>query len=430
MELYLATGLRALGSQLGLLTALLTYSLHAGLWAGVVARLTRWRAVPFALRHTAWKLALLAPLATTCLTLSIPSSFEHGFETFAYSPHVTRILLNEPSHEADRATSQTQATRRLLAFSGTCLLFAAALGVTRFAAVAGTQWRRLGPRRRVTDARLLTRLRLLLEPLKLGEVQLTESANIDCPLVLGAREICIPLATLAALDDAEVDAVLAHELAHVERGDALWFPLFGLVRAALWFHPVTRWVSGQVRQSAELACDERCLELTGEPLALARALTRIAARALGDQRAVALPTMTQPRSSLVARVARLTSDAQSGRSHFSWQSRTGLLVSLGAVALLSLVSSVRVAGAQPAKTLVSAPRAGAGLGASMAELSVQMAELARSEHRLEAERASLSMRSAPRLRGENPSTRLLEVEQELRHVQQMQAYLEAPVSGE
>jgi beta-lactamase regulating signal transducer with metallopeptidase domain len=430
VELQVATGLRALGSQLGLLTALLTYSLHAALWAGVVAWLTRWRAVPFALRHTAWKLALLAPLATTFLTLSVPSSFEHGFEKIAYSPHVAGLSLNEPSHDANGATSPTEATRRLLAFSGTCLLLAAALGVARFAGVAGAQWRRLGPRRRVTDARLLARLQGLLEPLALGEVRLTESAGIDCPLVVGAREICIPLATLAALDDAEVDAVLAHELAHVERGDALWFPLFGVVRAALWFHPITRWVSGQVRQSAELACDERCLELTGEPLALARALTRIAARALGAQHAVAFPAMTQPRSSLVARVARLTSDPQNGRSHFSWQSRTGMLVSLGAVALVSLASSVRVAEAQPARTLVSAPRAGAERGASMAELGMQMAELTRREQWLEAEQASLSTSSAPRVRGENPSPRLLEVEQELRHVHQMQAYLEALVSGE
>jgi beta-lactamase regulating signal transducer with metallopeptidase domain len=429
VELYLATGLRALGSQLGVLTALLTYSLHAVLWAAVVARLTRWRSVPFALRHTAWKLALLAPLATTCLSLSVPSSFEHGFENFAYSPHVTRISLNEPSHDADRATSPTEATRRLFAFSGTCLLLAAVLGVARFAAVAGTQWRRLGPRRRVTDARLLARLQRLLEPLALGEVRLTEGANIDCPLVLGAREICIPLATLVALDDAEVDAVLAHELAHVERGDALWFPLFGVVRAALWFHPVTRWVSGQVRQSAELACDERCLELTGEPLALARALTRIAERALSAQHAVALPTMTQPRSSLVARVARLTSDAPSGRGQLSWQSRTGLLVSLGAVALLSLAWSVRVADAQPVQTLVAAPRTGVERGASVAELSLQMAALSRREQQLEAEQASLATRSAPSA-DQSPATRRLEVEQELRHVQQMQAYLEAIVSGE
>jgi len=216
---------------------------------------------------------------------------------------------------------------------------------------------------------------------------------------------------------------LAHELAHVERGDALWFPLFGVVRAALWFHPITRWVNVQVRQSAELACDERCLELTGEPLALARALTRIAARALGAERPFALPTMTQPRSSLVARVARLTSEAEHIRSPRGGYSRTVLIIGLGAVALLSLASSVRVAEAQSAPAPASPAPAGV-------ELAAQVAELARRAQRLEAEYASLSMSSAPQPTGENSATRRLEVEQELRHVRQMQAFVEASAASD
>jgi beta-lactamase regulating signal transducer with metallopeptidase domain len=422
VELYLGTRMHELGSVLGLLTAVLTYSLHALLWAGVVALLVRSRSASFALRHAAWKLALLAPLATTCLTLSFPLTIEHVFGSAARVPRLARISLGETRPEA--ATSATESTRSLLAFSGVGLLLASVLGVARFAAVAGTQWRRLGSRRRVTDARLLARLRHLVEPLALGDVRLTESSNIDCPLVLGAREICIPLVTVAALDDAEVEAVLAHELAHVERGDALWFPLFGVIQAALWFHPITRWVSVQVRETAELACDERCVELTGEPRALARALTGIAARALGADAAVALPTMTRPRSNLVTRVARLTSDAPATRSHFGWLSRTGLVVSVGAVALFSLASSVRVAEAEPAPALVSASSAGA-------DPSAQIAELGQRAQWLEAEQVSLSTRSAPRSAGEDPSTRLLEIEQELRHVRQMQEFLEATaVSGE
>ncbi len=421
MELYLATGVRELDSELGWLTALLTYSLHAVLWAGVVALLARWRAVSLALRHVAWKLALLAPLATTCLSLSAPASVERGLGISGYAPPVARLWVGEASAAAGHATSTAEATRSLLELSGACLLLAVALGVARFAVDAFTQWRGLGPRRRVTDPRLLARLQRLGELLAVKQVRLTESANIDSPLVLGAREICIPLATLTALDDAEVDAVLAHELAHVERGDALWFPLFGVVRAALWFHPVTRWVNVQVRQSAELACDERCLELTGEPLALARALTRIAARALGAERAVALPTMTQPRSSLVARVARLTSEAERIRSPLGWHSRAALSIGLGAVALLTLASSVRVAEAEPAP--VSPAPAGV-------ELVTQMNELAQQAQRLEAERASLSTSTAAQPAGENSSTRLLEVEQELRHVRQMQAFVEASAASD
>jgi len=446
MELYLATGLGRLGPELGWLATLLTYSLHALLWAGVAALLVRLRSVSFSQRHVAWKLALLAPLVTTGFTLSAVSSLESVFGNAVHAPRIALLSLGEPLHWAKLASGATSANaaissasmRSLLGFAKACLLLGAALGVARFAAVAYAQWRRLGPRRPVRDARLLARLTRLAEPLALGEVRLTESANVDCPLVLGTREICIPLPTLTALDDAEVDAVLAHELAHLERGDALWFPLFGVVQAALWFHPVTRWVGAHVRQSAELACDERCLELTSEPLALARALTRIAARALGAERAVVLPSMTRPQSSLVARVARLTSDAARAQAQGDWRSRTGLFVSLTVVALLCLGSSVRVADARPAPTSVSAPPAGPR-GSTLpaqalpslpgAQLNAQMAQLARDAQRLEAEIAALSTQSAREAAGESPSARLLELEQELRHARQMQTFLESSAAN-
>lgn len=444
MELFLATGLHRIGPELAWLAALLTYSFHATLWAGVVALLLRLRSVSFAQRHAAWRLALLAPIVTTCLTLSPVPGLEGGFGM--RTPQIARLSLGEPLDRAKLTSSAMGASaatsivwrRGLLDFSGACLLGGAALGLARFAAVAYAEWRRLSPRRRVRDARLLARLARLVEPLALGEVRLTQSANIDSPLALGTREICVPLSTLARLNDAEIDAVLAHELAHLERGDALWFPLFGIVQAALWFHPVTRWVGAHVRQTAELACDERCLELTGEPLALARALTCIAAHALGAQRASALPSMMRPRSSLVARVARLTSGARRAHAPWGWRSRVGLVFSLTALVLLCLTSRVRVAGAQLAPPLVSVPPDGRGRPGLQAqavppraatELSVQMLELARQAQLLEDELANLSTRSASQPVGENPSARLLELEQELSHVRQMQAFIEASAAS-
>jgi beta-lactamase regulating signal transducer with metallopeptidase domain len=430
VEIYLATGLRGPDLQLGWLAASLTYSLHALLWAGVVAFMVRGRSVRLALRHTAWKLALLAPLATTSLTLSMPS-YERLLGSAANACPIGLFAPGEHREQVELARHAfgvtTTAPSSLLEFLDVALLVAAALGATRFGVVACVQWRRLGPRRPVRNARLLARLARLVDLLALGNVVLTESRNVDCPLVIGRREICVPLATLAALDDAEVDAVLAHELAHLERGDSRWFALLGMVQAALWFHPVTRWVGRQMRQSAELACDERCLELTGEPLALARALTHIAAEALGADRAVALPTMTQPRSLLVARVERLTS----GATHVPPQSRgpghIGLLASLATVTLLCFASSVRVAEAQlaSARPSTSRPPAVPSPPARLrADPGAQLADLARQAQGLEAELADLSMRSARLPGGEDPGVRLLEIEQELRHVHQMQAFLE------
>jgi hypothetical protein len=64
------------------------------------------------------------------------------------------------------------------------------------------------------------------------------------------------------------------------------------------------------------------------------------------------------------------------------------------------------------------------------ELVTQMNELAQQAQRLEAERASLSTSTAAQPAGENSSTRLLEVEQELRHVRQMQAFVEASAASD
>jgi hypothetical protein len=110
---------------------------------------------------------------------------------------------------------------------------------------------------------------------------------------------------LTALSDAEVDSVFAHEMAHLERGDGLWFPIVGLLEALLWLQPVNRFLSKRFRHSAELACDDRAVDMTGDPLALATALTNVATGAAARPRCVALPTMANTTGTLVQRVRRL-----------------------------------------------------------------------------------------------------------------------------
>jgi beta-lactamase regulating signal transducer with metallopeptidase domain len=411
-----------LAPELGWLAALLTYSLHALLWAGGAALLVHRLRVPFGLRHAVWKLALFAPLVTTCITLWAPTSLARSFGAAAFSPQIVVLSLDDAGANLTGNAGATTPQRICLDVAASCLLLASALGVVRFAGFAGRRWFELRRRRRVRDLRLQARLRRLVAPLSLGEVRLTESASIECPLVLGRREICVPLPALAALDDDAVDAVLAHELAHLERRDAFWFALCGAVQAALWYHPVTRWVSAQLRHSAELACDDRCVELTGQPRALARALTSFAEQTLIARQTFALPTMAEPRSGLIARVARLTSDANRGGSRGRWQSRPLLAGSLTVVAVLSLASSFRVAEAGLPPVRLQRAKA-------TAELTAQITGLARRAQVLEQELTVLTARAAA-ANVSSSSVRLMELEQEIRHTRQMQAFLEANAAGE
>jgi bla regulator protein BlaR1 len=62
------------------------------------------------------------------------------------------------------------------------------------------------------------------------------------------------------LDDAHLEAVLAHELCHVRRRDnlAAWLHMF--VEAVFWFHPLVWWMGGRLIEERERACDEAVIE--------------------------------------------------------------------------------------------------------------------------------------------------------------------------
>jgi bla regulator protein blaR1 len=63
------------------------------------------------------------------------------------------------------------------------------------------------------------------------------------------------------LDDSHLDAVLAHELCHVQRRDNFAAALHMLVESVFWFHPLVWWLGARLIEERERACDEAVLEL-------------------------------------------------------------------------------------------------------------------------------------------------------------------------
>ncbi|HET8825307.1 MAG TPA: M56 family metallopeptidase [Terriglobales bacterium] len=63
------------------------------------------------------------------------------------------------------------------------------------------------------------------------------------------------------LDDAHLEAVIAHELCHVRRRDNLAAVLHMLVEAVFWFHPLVWWIGTQLIAERERACDEAVIQL-------------------------------------------------------------------------------------------------------------------------------------------------------------------------
>jgi hypothetical protein len=105
-------------------------------------------------------------------------------------------------------------------------------------------------------------------------VRLLKSALVEVPTVIGWLRpvILVPAAALSGLTPRQLEAVLAHELAHVHRHDYLVNAFQCLVETLMFYHPVAWWISRCIREERENCCDDLVIEVCGDRLLYARAL--------------------------------------------------------------------------------------------------------------------------------------------------------------
>jgi beta-lactamase regulating signal transducer with metallopeptidase domain len=85
----------------------------------------------------------------------------------------------------------------------------------------------------------------------------TSPALVEPSLVGIARPVLLlPRGIAERLTAAQLDAVIAHELAHWRRRDNLTAALHMLVEAVVWFHPLVWWIGARLVEERERACDE------------------------------------------------------------------------------------------------------------------------------------------------------------------------------
>jgi bla regulator protein blaR1 len=76
------------------------------------------------------------------------------------------------------------------------------------------------------------------------------------------------------LEDAHMEAILAHELGHVRRRDNLTAALHMVVEALFWFHPLAWWLGAQLAEERERACDEAVLDLGAQRQVYAQSILK------------------------------------------------------------------------------------------------------------------------------------------------------------
>lgn len=165
-------------------------------------------------------------------------------------------------------------------------------------------------------------------------VEVLASAVAEVPMVIGHFRpvILIPASLLTGLDEHQLRAILAHELAHIRRWDYFVNGVQCFLEAIFFYHPVVWWLSSHMRQEREHCCDDLTLSTGAEPLAYAQALTRVAeAQLYSPQVAMAL-NGGKRKGPLMQRVQRIVS-GDLKQSRFSDGFLVAVLIAVSFVAL-------------------------------------------------------------------------------------------------
>ncbi len=260
--------------------ALRTALLHF-VWQGAVVAFLLWIGLFFMRRRSAnarylascLALAILAahPVITACLVYTQPIA----------SGTTERFFATVPQTVAAVWTGSVASTPTWLASLGGWAIPVWTLGVILFSIRLAWGSRQVAVLRRSGEAaegpvvaiaaRLGARLGLT-RPVRLVITSLAEG-----PSVVGwiRPVILLPAATLLGLTPEQLEAVLAHEFAHIRRYDYLVNILQMVVETLLFYHPAVWWTSARIRHERELCCDDLAVSLCGDPVCYARALTKL-----------------------------------------------------------------------------------------------------------------------------------------------------------
>lgn len=258
------------------------------------------------LAHALWAALLAAMLVLPILTPLLPPVYlaKAAAEPIAIAPPLV-FQLNSPATTASLPAPRPSRTVAWPVLLLAAYIVVAASLLLRVAARVRSTGRIFAAATPLRDDRLTT----LLVPLALAQDRgfplpaLCESDTIEVPFAAGWREPTIALpAAWRTWDDQKLSAVLAHELAHIQRHDWPASVLAALNTSVFFFHPIAWLAERRLNALAEACCDAAALEAAGDARHYAAIVFDFAARL--PHRAI--PATAMARSSKVgARIERL-----------------------------------------------------------------------------------------------------------------------------
>jgi beta-lactamase regulating signal transducer with metallopeptidase domain len=285
---------------------LLSWWMHATVACILTLAAGRWLVADPRLRDLLWKAALLLPLGTSLVSVAVSPATSNALDLVAFvRPHMP-LPLRSASVSVETTSAAIQAMIHVQDATAQWLLYLV-LGAMLIPAAAATsrlvktrrRFRKILRTRWPTDAE---ELRIDARVLSLGRrtARISMTPHIVSAAAVARREICVST-SFSNLRRVERHAVIAHEIAHLERRDLAWLAFADAVACALAAQPLVRVVARRQRRDAEFICDEIAVRRTGNAPAYVRALT-LYARA---HDAIAVPAVAYGSSLIVQRAERV-----------------------------------------------------------------------------------------------------------------------------
>jgi GWxTD domain-containing protein len=261
-----------------------------------ILRTTYAEAAALSLLHFIWEGAIIAAAAAWTLHAFNKSSARTGYSlacvflvAMAASPVATYLILTSGSTPAAPATAKSViapfAATSLESFTVQQRTWLQAVlacwlaGVVVFALRAAGGWllalKELSRDRKTPTGHVLDLVSDLSARIGIRRaVRIFESTRAAVPVVFGAMRpvILLPASAVTGLPPAQLEGIIAHELAHVARHDFLVNCLQIAVEVLLFFHPAVWWLSRRIRQEREMCCDAIAANICGDRVLYSRAL--------------------------------------------------------------------------------------------------------------------------------------------------------------
>lgn len=326
-------------------------------------------AAAFSLLHSLWELALIALLAAMHLAAlrRAGASARHAvgmgwLVAMAAAPAVTFALywnamapaapsgsawLGSVVHVEDaEATSASMLASNWISWTLVFLAQLWLLGVVLMVVRQFGGWRAL---RRIEHApsvplpaewlQRFERLRRALGISRPVRVLLAERVTSPFTAHVLRPLVWLPLALLTRLPRDQVEALLAHELAHIRRLDWCWNTIQCAIESVLFHHPAMWWLSRRIREEREHACDDLAVAVCGDAVVLAEALAEL--RRFSPTHAAPRLVLAAQGGFLMRRIAHLLS-APPRRPSWRWPGVLLLLLCSGTLLAMQVVPPANI----------------------------------------------------------------------------------------